>query len=135
MARRRKRRGGFIRFLWKRRVLFIFLVILGAIGWASSAAIDWYRGYTQRIIEMQEALEKADMNNDPGRFIALQRSLEFQRLEPAFWALAILMLASLTTVLIIAIYKSQSDSRHQHVSSDRWLPEMRAKRERARQRE
>ncbi len=124
----KKRRRSFLRFLWRRKVFIVLLLALAGIGWGSHTAIQAYDAHTERLAKMQEELNKVDFSKDPGRWIALQRELDFARTEPMLYGLMIAPLCAIGTVLIVSIIQASSSSRD-HQPSEKWLPEMRAKRE------
>lgn len=134
MARRRRRRSiAILRFLWKRRFFIIMLLLLGGIGWGSVVCIRAYEAYTKGIAALEQQLNEVDFSKDPARWTGLQRQLDFQKVEPMFYGLLILILCALGAVLITSIINARGVQRE--TSSDSWLPEMRRKREEHRQRD
>ena len=132
MARRRKnrrRRGSVWRFAWRHRGFILVLLILGALWLSYAQAIAWSKAYTERIAALQEQLNKMDFSKHPEAYIAAQRSIEVERLEPVFMALLLLIPLSFLTVLIICIikYSGRSSAEIGHRSMD-YYSEIRTKR-------
>lgn len=124
----RKRRRSTLRFLWKRKVFILLVLLLAGIGWSSHVAIKAVDTYTKSVAELEQKLNEVDFSKDPAGWTKLQRQLDTQKLEPMLYGLLILMLCAFGAVLISSIIFARGSSREQ-VSSDVWMPKMRQKRE------
>lgn len=107
MARRRFKRRirAVCRHVAKHRRFYLVLVLLFGMWWCFDRTIRWTRDYSQRIAALEEELAQADFASDPNRYISLQRSLDFERVEPFFFALFLLIPVSFLTVLILCIFQ------------------------------
>jgi hypothetical protein len=123
-----RRRRAILRFIWKRKVFILLLMILGGIWWSGQVVLKAINAHTQRLAELQKRLDEVDFSKDPALWTQLQRQLDFSRLEPMLWGLGALMLCGFAAVLIISLIQI-SAREHPQTPSEDWLPKMRAKRE------
>ena len=130
MARRRKRRrGAWLACLWRHRFLLAVVFFLAGAGGLYWKAIKYVGDYSRRIAEAQQEVDKAEKGSDLARYIALQRNLELQRVEPVLWILLGAIIVTFATVLIVAIIKARNDDGHHESRAKAWEAMMEERRQ------